>query len=63
MAKLPIHQDRWWRILDVSFVMYVLSYIDRTNIVPAQPRNRTDDRQPDLRLRTVSVRLAHDVPA
>ena len=40
MAKLPIFKDRWWRILGVSFVMYVLSYIDRTNIamaIPAMP--------------------------
>ena len=40
--KLPIYQDRWWRIPGVSFVMYVLSYIDRTNIALAI---RTQDRR------------------
>lgn len=38
--KLPIYQDRWWRILSVSFVMYVLSYIDRTNIAMTIPAKR-----------------------
>ncbi len=38
--KLPIYQDRWWRILRVSFVMYVLSYIDRTNIAMTIPAKR-----------------------
>ncbi|HTR87408.1 MAG TPA: MFS transporter [Reyranella sp.] len=34
------HRNRWWRILGVSFVMYVLSYIDRTNIAMAIPAMR-----------------------
>lgn len=38
--KLPIYQDRWWRILSVSFVMYVQSYIDRTNIAMTIPAKR-----------------------
>ena len=41
-AKLPLYQDRWWRILGVSFVMYVLSFIDRTNIAMAIPAMRTE---------------------
>ena len=41
-AKLPIHQNRWWRILGVSFVMYVLSFVDRTNIAMAIPAMRTE---------------------
>jgi MFS family permease len=41
-AKLPFHQDRWWRILGVSFVMYVLSFIDRTNIAMAIPAMRAE---------------------
>jgi MFS family permease len=40
--KLPITQNRWWRILGVSFVMYVLSYIDRTNLAMAIPAMRAD---------------------
>jgi MFS family permease len=32
-----LHRNRWVRILGVSFVMYVLSYIDRTNIAMAIP--------------------------
>jgi MFS family permease len=39
---LPITQNRWWRILGVAFVMYVLSYIDRTNLAMAIPSMRTD---------------------
>ena len=35
-------QSRWMRILGVAFVMYVLSYIDRTNIAMAIPSMRTD---------------------
>ncbi len=34
--------SRWMRILGVAFVMYVLSYIDRTNIAMAIPAMRTD---------------------
>ncbi|MBU6499412.1 MAG: MFS transporter [Rhodospirillales bacterium] len=41
-AKLPITQNRWWRILGVSFVMYVLSFIDRTNLAMAVPSMRSD---------------------
>ena len=40
--RLPLYRNRWWRILGVSFVMYVLSYIDRTNIAMAIPAMRTD---------------------
>ena len=36
-AKLAPHRSRWVRILGVAFVMYVLSYIDRTNIAMAIP--------------------------
>jgi len=36
------HRNRWWRILGVSFVMYVLSYIDRTNIAMATPSMRAE---------------------
>jgi MFS family permease len=35
-------RSRWMRILGVSFVMYVLSYIDRTNIAMAIPSLRTE---------------------
>ncbi len=41
-AKLPLHQNRWWRILGVAFVMYVLSFIDRTNIAMAIPAMRAE---------------------
>ncbi|HLJ22435.1 MAG TPA: MFS transporter, partial [Stellaceae bacterium] len=34
------HQNRWLRILGVAFVMYVLSFIDRTNIAMAIPALR-----------------------
>jgi MFS family permease len=34
------HRNRWVRILGVSFVMYVLSYVDRTNIAMAIPAMR-----------------------
>ncbi len=33
-------RNRWFRILGVSFVMYVLSYMDRTNIAMAIPAMR-----------------------
>jgi MFS family permease len=42
MTALPIWRDRWWRILGVSFVMYVLSFIDRTNIAMAIPSMRAE---------------------
>jgi sugar phosphate permease len=35
-------QSRWMRILGVAFVMYVLSYVDRTNIAMAIPSMRHD---------------------
>ena len=41
-TTLPILQNRWWRILGVSFIMYVLSFIDRTNIAMAIPALRSD---------------------
>lgn len=34
--------NRWLRILGVAFVMYVLSYIDRTNIAMAAPAMRSE---------------------
>ena len=37
-----LHRNRWLRILGVCFVMYVLSYIDRTNIAMAIPSMRTE---------------------
>jgi MFS family permease len=37
----PLH-NRWFRILGVSFVMYVLSYVDRTNIAMAIPAMRAE---------------------
>jgi MFS family permease len=40
--KLPITQNRWWRILGVCFVMYVLSFIDRTNLAMAIPSLRAE---------------------
>jgi MFS family permease len=40
--KLSITQNRWWRILGVSFVMYVFSFIDRTNLAMAIPSMRTE---------------------
>src|ERR1700722_16386480 len=48
--SLPLYQDRWWRILGVSFVMYVLSFIDRTNIAMAIPAMRAE-----LHLSAVSI--------
>lgn len=39
-TNLPFYQNRWWRILGVSFVMYVLSFVDRTNIAMAIPAMR-----------------------
>ncbi len=41
-ARLAPHRNRWLRILGVSFVMYVLSYIDRTNIAMAIPAMRSE---------------------
>ena len=38
----PPWRNRWFRILGVAFVMYVLSYMDRTNIAMAIPSMRTD---------------------
>ena len=45
MAKWHVwapHRSRWMRILGVAFVMYVLSYIDRTNIAMAIPAMRSE---------------------
>ncbi len=39
---MSLVQNRWVRILGVAFVMYVLSYIDRTNIAMAIPSVRRD---------------------
>lgn len=41
-TSLSISKNRWFRILGVSFVMYVLSFIDRTNIAMAIPGIRAD---------------------
>ncbi|HET7378672.1 MAG TPA: hypothetical protein VFJ24_01400, partial [Gaiellales bacterium] len=35
-------RSRWTRILGVAFVMYVFSYIDRTNIAMAIPAMRAE---------------------
>ena len=35
-------QNRWFRILGVAFIMYVLSYIDRSNIAMAIPAMREE---------------------
>ena len=40
--RLHPMQNRWFRILGVSFIMYVLSYIDRTNIAMAIPSMRAE---------------------
>jgi sugar phosphate permease len=37
---LAPHRSRWTRILGVAFVMYILSYMDRTNIAMAIPAMR-----------------------
>ncbi len=37
MTSWPLARSRWTRILGVAFVMYVLSYVDRTNIAMAIP--------------------------
>jgi MFS family permease len=39
---LALHRNRWMRILGVAFVMYVLSFIDRTNIAMAIPDMRKE---------------------
>jgi len=39
---LSPHRNRWIRILGVSFIMYVLSYVDRTNIAMAIPAMRSE---------------------
>jgi sugar phosphate permease len=41
-TRLAPHRNRWLRILGVAFVMYVLSYIDRTNIAMAIPAMRSE---------------------
>ena len=35
-------RSRWMRILGVAFVMYVLSFVDRTNIAMAIPAMRAE---------------------
>lgn len=42
MQRIGLAQNRWFRILGVSFVMYVMSYIDRTNIAMAIPAMRDE---------------------
>ncbi|HZQ00705.1 MAG TPA: MFS transporter [Reyranella sp.] len=39
-AGFAPHRNRWLRILGVAFIMYVLSFIDRTNIAMAMPALR-----------------------
>ena len=46
-------QSRWMRILGVAFVMYVLSYVDRTNIAMAIP-----SMQQELSLSAASIGFA-----
>ncbi|MFI5030743.1 MAG: MFS transporter, partial [Reyranellales bacterium] len=41
-GTLAPHRNRWVRILGVAFVMYVLSFIDRTNIAMAIPAMRSE---------------------
>jgi sugar phosphate permease len=41
-ASLAPRRNRWVRILGVAFVMYVLSFIDRTNIAMAIPAMRSE---------------------
>jgi sugar phosphate permease len=41
-STLAPHRNRWVRILGVAFVMYVLSFIDRTNIAMAIPAMRSE---------------------
>jgi len=41
-TELAPHRNRWVRILGVAFVMYVLSFIDRTNIAMAIPALRSE---------------------
>jgi MFS family permease len=52
----PLTRNRWTRILGVAFVMYVLSYIDRTNIAMAIPAM-----QQDLSLSAASIGFATSV--
>lgn len=41
-TRRGLTQNRWVRILGVSFVMYVLSHVDRTNLAMAVPYVRTE---------------------
>ena len=41
-AGFAPHRNRWVRILGVAFVLYVLSFIDRTNIAMAIPALRSE---------------------
>ena len=41
-APTRMMEQRWLRILTVSFVMYTIAYIDRTNVSMALPQMRAD---------------------
>ncbi len=41
-AGTAITRNRWTRILGVAFIMYVLSFVDRTNIAMAIPAMRSE---------------------
>ena len=41
-ARTAITRNRWTRILGVAFIMYVLSFVDRTNIAMAIPAMRSE---------------------
>jgi MFS family permease len=41
-ARTGITRNRWTRILGVAFIMYVLSFVDRTNIAMAIPAMRRE---------------------
>lgn len=41
-ARRSIAQNRWFRILGVAFVMYVLAHVDRTNLAMAVPYVRSE---------------------
>ena len=42
MSRFPLRRNRWVRILGVAFMMYVLAFMDRTNIAMAIPSMRAD---------------------
>jgi sugar phosphate permease len=41
-SSVSLYRNRWVRILGVAFIMYVLSFIDRTNIAMAIPAMRSE---------------------